>query len=367
MFSGIVAGVRSRVPWLLLVLVVVAAVVVLRDQTPPPARQPAAEPPPTSAPSTNPPVLPRATLHEALDWREVSLPAGREASSEPVADDERQIVRTVGEDGISRVVVTPGGSVHQLPPAVSRARLVGHHLVVQHVVALGVSEVSALDLTTGRWRTAPDPLSARPFAASDRYVVVPADEHCLVIHDLATLSPLARHCADTGWFVSQLTDERFGPQWRERPSGRRCARWLTLDDNGAPRALEVGVTACRATVLVNVDGWQLTANLRPYDSGAPVLGPLVAVRGAERRTLDHTTLQPEVCGTHVYWLTRARPTDHRGVLARWTPGADWIETLAPGNDERLRADVSPPRCVNGVLNVLTTAAGAARLWLLPNP
>ena len=306
-------------------------------------------------------------LHEALDWREVPLPADWEAGSEPAADGVRRVVQTVGGDGISRVVVAPGGQVHELPPGVSRTRLVGEHLVVQHVATLGVSKVSALDLTTGQWRTAPDPVSARPFAVSGRYVVVPADERCLVIHELATLSPLARHCAEPGWFVSQLTDERSGPQWRERPSGRRCARWLTLDDNGAPRVLDVGVTACRATVLVNVDSWQLTANLRPYDSGAPVLGPLAAVRADHRHTLDHTTLQPQVCGAHVYWLTRARTTDHHGSLARWTPGTDWIEILAPGNDDRLRADASPPRCVNGVLNVRTTGAGTTRLWLLPNP
>lgn len=363
MLSGIVAGVGRRVLWLLLVLVAVAAVVVLRDQTPPVQQLVPAAEPPTTAPPTNPPVLPRATLQQALDWREVPLPADWQAGTEPAADGEHQVVRIVGGDGHSRVVA-PGGNVHDLPPGVSRTRLVGHHLVVQQT--LGVSKVSALDLTTGLWRTAPDSLSARPFAASNGYVVVPADERCLVIHELTTLAPLARHCADPGWFVSQLTDERSGPQWRERSSGRRCTRWLTLD-NGVPRALDVGVAACRAAVLVNVDGWQLTANLRPYDSGSPVLGPLVAVRGDHRLTLDHTTLQPQVCGAHVYWLTRARPTDHRGSLARWTPGTNWIEILTPGDDERLRTDVSPPRCVNGVLNVLTTAAGSTRLWLLPGP
>jgi hypothetical protein len=84
-------------------------------------------------------------------------------------------------------------------------------------------------------------------------------------------------------------------------------------------------------------------------------------------TLDASILQPQVCGRHVYWLSRPRTTDQRGLLARWEPGAEWVEILTIGGDERLRADAGPPRCVNGVLNVLTTAAGTTRLWLLPNP
>lgn len=359
---------RSRVAWLLLVPILVAAVAVLRSQSALPDRRPATAPGPTAAPTSTPrvapPSVPRA-VGDPLDWREVPLPADSEPGTEPAADLQRQVFYTAG-GGVRRVVVA-GAAVGELPPGQIRSRLVGSHVVVQREVSPGVSELSALDLTTGQWRTAPGELSVRQLAAGARFVVVPADERCLVVYELATLARLARYCADPGRFVSLLTAEEEGPQWRESAPGRPCARWFRLDHSGVPRVLRAGPDACRAAALLTVDGWELTADFPPYESQAAYAGPFVAHNAERRLTLDALVLRPQACGRHVYWLSRPRATDQRGVLVRWAPGADQIEVLTPGNDERLRADAAPPRCVNGVLNVLTTVAGRTRLWLLAAP
>ncbi|HET8642064.1 MAG TPA: hypothetical protein VFM37_08995 [Pseudonocardiaceae bacterium] len=360
---------RSRVAWLLLVPILVAAVAVLRSQSALPDRGPATAPGPTvvptPAPRVAPPSVPRV-IGGPLNWREVPLPADSEPGSEPAADLERQVFHTTQGDGVRRIVVA-GAAVGELPPGQIRSRLVGRHLVVQREVAPGVSELSALDLTAGQWRTASGHLSVRQLAAGGRFVVVPADERCMVVHELATLARLARYCADPGRFVSLLTAEDGGPQWRESAPGRPCARWLRLDRSGVPRVLRAGPAACRAAVLLTLDGWELTADFPPYETGAAYPGPLIAHMDDRGLTLDASVLQPQACGRHVYWLSRPRTKDQRGALARWAPGADRVELLTPGNDERLRADAAPPRCVNGVLNVLTTAAGDTRLWLLPTP
>ena len=130
--------------------------------------------------------------------------------------------------------------------------------------------------------------------------------------------------------------------------------------------LQVGPAAGRAAVLLRVDGWEITADFPPYETGAPYPGPLVAHKDDRRMTLDASVLQAHVCGRHLYWLSQPGLPAQRGDLLRWAPGADRVERLTIGGDG-LRHAAAPPRCVNGVLNVLTTVDGARRLWLLPSP
>jgi len=353
-----------------LVLILVAAVAVLRDQSALPERRAGAaaepRPAPTTAPHVAPPSVPQA-FGDPLDWREIPLPVDSEPGTEPAADLVRQVFHTRGSDGVRRIVVARDVAVGELPAGPIRSRLVDRHLVVQREIAPGVTELSALDLTTGRWRTAPRYLSVRQMAASGKYVAVPVDERCMVVHELETLARLGRYCADRGRFVSPPTAEVDGPQWRESAPGRPCDRWFRLDDAGVPRRLHTSEAACRAALLVTVDGWELTAAVPQYEVGAAYPRPLIARTHDRRVTLDDSVLQPLVCGRHVYWLSRPRAADQRGVLARWAPGAEWVELLTIGGDDRLRADAGPPRCVNGVLNVLTTVSGTTRLWLLPTP
>ena len=134
--------------------------------------------------------------------------------------DGKPVLGVHSPPGGGRFVPAPATTVGELPAVPVRSQLVDHYLVVQREVTPGVTEVSALDLTTGQWRTAPDQLSVRQLAAGGRFVVVPADERCMVVHELGSMARLGRYCADPGRFVSLLTSEDGGPQWRVTPPGR---------------------------------------------------------------------------------------------------------------------------------------------------
>jgi hypothetical protein len=362
-------------PALVLLVILAAAAAMLRGQLSPPPQSENVPDPPGAWPVER---LPRV-IAPAKAWREIPLPAGFDTGTQPAADLMRQVSLAHGDDGAWRILLTPARTaaeppvttaaeppvttVAELPAGAVRTRLVDRYLVVQREVRPGVTELSTLDLATGVRRTAPDQLLPDPMAATASVIAVAANEQCLLVFELASLSRLASHCADPGWSISLLTAEADGPQWRQTAVGQPCARWFGLDQAGVSRPLPTGEAACRAAVLLRVDGWELTADFPPYEVGVAHPGPLMA-RGHDRwLTLDASVLELQLCGRHVYWLSQPDISGQRGALARWAPGAERIEVI-PFGEERLAA---PPRCVNGVLNALTTASDTTRLWILPNP
>ncbi|CAL9572884.1 hypothetical protein SUDANB95_04832 [Actinosynnema sp. ALI-1.44] len=107
-----------------------------------------------------------------------------------------------------------------------------------------------------------------------------------------------------------------------------------------------------------LDGWEITTAVTPYEAGAAYPGPLVARRDGREFALDTTVLDAEVCGRHLYWLSRPRYPDQLGEVVRWRPGADRVEVLDTGGP------AWPPRCVNGALAVPTAGP---RLLVLAEP
>lgn len=359
-----VETVRRGVLGLLLVVILATVAVVLRDQLGQPGQS-------TAPTVVRPPVPAPRVVTSGLPWREVPVPVGLAPGTQPAADLDRQVFQLDGNGnsnsnsgGVRRLVVAPGATVVELPAGVVRTRLQRQHLLVQRETSPGVTELSTVDLVTGRPRIAPDRLSSDAMAVTESFVVVPMDERCLAAFEPVTLARRATHCADAGWSFSLLTAEPDGAQWRATASGEPCARWFRLDSAGAVQPLRPGDGACRAAVLVRAGEWELTADFPPYEVGASHPGPLVARHPERQLTLDASALDAQVCGGHVYWLGRLRGPEHRGELTRWAPGAAHVETLPVG--EQLDA-ASPPRCVNGVLNVVTTVAEVTRLWLLAAP
>jgi hypothetical protein len=350
--------VRRAVIGLVLVLILVAVAVVLRGQLDQPERESER---PASAAVTR-------VVTSALPWQRVPLPDDLEPGLRPAADLDRQVFPVRGGDGVRRLVTVPSITSAELPTRTVRTTLLGRYVVVQHEISPGVTELATVDLLSGRLRSsAPHRLSPAPMAATGVFVVAAADERCLAVFEPVTLTRRTTHCAPQGWSISLLTAEADGAQWRETGPGERCARWYRLGHAGEAEALQVGDRACRAAVLLRVDEWELTADFPPYDVGAAHPGPLVARAGERQVTLDASVLAPQVCGSHVYWLSRPGQPDQRGELTRWSPGSAVIETLPL--DGQLDA-ASPPLCVNGVLNVLTTPAapaGTTHFWILTAP
>ena len=138
--------------------------------------------------------------------------------------------------------------------------------------------------------------------------------------------------------------------------------WFRLT-NGVPERLRTSERACRAAALVVYADWEITADFPPYEVGVLYPGPLLARRGDREIALDTTVLDVHPCGGHVYWLSKPSNGNQQGELARWRPGDTSVEVLGVGTG----GSASPPRCVNGVLNVATYGSGPPQLWILPNP
>jgi hypothetical protein len=242
------------------------------------------------------------------------------------------------------------------------ATLDGGRLVMYEVTA-GVTKLSTVDLTTGRRTESTLGFPAEAIVVEAGSVAAQENLRCLTILDAVTLARRTRHCAPLGWSASLLTAETDAVQWRETTPIDSCARWFHLDAHGTPQQVQAGDQACRAASLILAGDWEVTAAFPPYELGALYPGPLVARRGDREIALDATVLDVHACGEHVYWLSKPSNADQRGELVRWTPGEARVDTLSVGP----AGSAAPPRCVNGVLNVVTYGPGAPQLWTLTNP
>lgn len=335
---------------------VVFAVVLLREP-------PAAKPSPPPAPTATEPSVPRTREASRntvfrLNWREVPLPAGVEQPERSVVDAERAVFPVLGSDGAHRLVTKDGVEVARGAEPLT-AMLDGGRLVVWEADA---GRLSTVDLATGA-RSGPY-LGAKPgpVAGALGVVVVQRSEQCLTFLDAATLEPRMDQCAQETVAVSLLTSEFGAVQWRQARPDERCARWFRMSTPYMPEVVSTGERGCRAAVLLHAGEWELTADFPPYEVGVANPGPLVARKGEWVWVLDASALGVHTCGGRVYWVSHAVGAERRGRLVRWAPGDPSVEVLEVGS-----GDVSPSRCVNGVVNVVTHGADRPRLWTLAEP
>ncbi|SMC72225.1 hypothetical protein [Kibdelosporangium aridum] len=330
-----------------LAAVVVVAVLVLRD--PPPPRDPV------------PPALQveqaRRVPLTGLNWRPVSLPTAIEHPHRSAVDTERALFPITQPDG-THLLVNNTGVVLARGNEGLTATLEGARVVVHETNTGRVSTVdAATGGLTGEFTGPKTALVAHAVGA----VVVQENDQCLQILDASTLKVVTRHCAPPGWAISLLTSELDGVQWREARPDQHCARWFQLTPPFTPQALITGERACRAAVLVRTADWELTADFPPYEVGVLHPGPLVARRENREITLDATALDVHACGGRIYWLSKPTGAEQKGELVRWTPGDNTVQVLQVG-----MGSASPPRCVNGVLSVVTYGE-RPQLWALDEP
>ncbi|MCE7003961.1 hypothetical protein LWC34_14140 [Kibdelosporangium philippinense] len=327
---------------------VVVAVLVLRD------------PPPPRAPETPVPQVEQANRVPltGLPWRQVPLPSGIEHPHHSAVDAEQSVFPQAASDGTHLLVNHNGVTIARGEESLT-ATLEGARVVVHET---NTGNLSTVDLATGYQTgefTGPNTaLVAHAVGA----VVVQENDQCLTILDASTLKTVTRHCAPDGWAISLLTAEMDGVQWREARPQEHCARWFQLTPPFTPQPLITGERACRAAVLVRTADWELTADFPPYEVGVLNTGPLVARRETREITLDTTALDVHACGGRIYWLSKPTGADQKGELVRWTPGDNKVQVLKVGT-----GSASSPRCVNGVLNVVTYGEGQPQLWALNEP
>ncbi|ALG08327.1 hypothetical protein [Kibdelosporangium phytohabitans] len=332
---------------------VVLVVVLLRE---PPAKSP--EPPPSSVA----PVVMHADrvtpLGSRLNWREVPLPAGIEQAHRSAVDVERAVFPVLAQDGTHRLVTEDGAEVARGAETLS-AMVDGTRLVVHEAEA---GRLSTVDLVAGARTGQYTGAKPGPVAVAAGLVVVQRSDQCLVVLDAATLQPKMDRCTPDGTTISLLTAELDSVQWREVRSGEHCVRWFRMGAALTPEVLSTGERACRAAVLLHTADWELTADFPPYEVGVADPGPLMARRGNIELILDANAVNVHTCGGRVYWLSQAVGAERLGQLVRWAPGQTRVDVL-----EIDEGSASPPRCVNGVLNVVTHGADRPRLWTLAEP
>nr|BFE54065.1 hypothetical protein GCM10017745_74920 [Saccharothrix mutabilis subsp. capreolus] len=293
-----------------------------------------------------------------VPWRSVVVPEGVEQVRYAVADRERAVVPVRGVDGVRRLVVVGGSGVEVVGRGggVLRGVLAGSTVVVQDQDPAGMARLSTVDLTTGLERVLVEKVRLGALAAIDGLVVLQEGQECLRV--FAGAGEETVHCPPDGWTVSLLTAGVRDVRWRETSPAEACANWFRLEPGGTPERVEAGEGACRAVGATWLDGWEITTGVTPYEAGAAYPGPLVARRDGRQVALDTTVLDAEVCGRHLYWLSRPRYPDQLGEVVRWRPGADRVEVLDTGGA------AWPPRCVNGTLAVSTAGS---RLLVLAEP
>jgi hypothetical protein len=363
--TGRVGSMRRGLLGVLFLLVVAAAVVVLRQGLPSPAPKPQDQA--TVGPQPEP--VERTGVAN-LGWRSVALPSDTEQPHRSSVDLEHMVFPVRGADGVRRVVSQPTSAATAATeidrgnggPDPLNATLDGEHLVVSEV-STGRTRLSTVDLTTGAHTISAEDFPAETVAVAAGSVAIQESTECLTVLDTATLKKRARHCTAPGWSISLLTAETDAVEWRETTSGDHCAVWFRLAPDGTPQQLPTGPRACRAASLIRAAGWEMTAEFPQYEVGVLIPGPLIARNGDRELALDTLVVDVHSCGGHVYWLSKPGNADQRGELARWTPGDNRVEMLSVGST----GNASTPRCVNGVLNVVTYGVGPPQLWILPNP
>ncbi|GAA0256155.1 hypothetical protein GCM10010492_66310 [Saccharothrix mutabilis subsp. mutabilis] len=293
-----------------------------------------------------------------VPWRSVAVPGDVEQVRYAVADGERAVFPVRGVDGVRRLVVGGGGGTEVVGGGggVLRGVLAGSTLVVQDQDVAGVARVSTVDLKTGVKRVLVEKVRLGALVAVDGLVVLQEGQECLRV--FAGAGEGVAHCPPEGSTISLLTAGPRDVRWRETAPAEACANWFRLEPGGRPQRVEAGEGACRAVGATWLDGWEITTGVTPYEAGAAYPGPLVARRDGREFALDTTVLDAEVCGRHLYWLSRPRYPDQLGEVVRWRPGADRVEVLDTGGP------AWPPRCVNGTLAVSTAGP---RLLVLAEP
>jgi hypothetical protein len=343
---------RKAILSLLFLGAVVAVVIVLRNDLP--------EPPPPPAVQAQPAPVVRAAV-TGLDWQRVTLPDGTDQVHRAAVDLQQGVFPVQGSDGVQRIVTRSAAAVVTEVARGSRPALDGTQ-VVSYEVSGDATQVSTVDLKSPAHSETRLPFPAETIAVAAGSVALLDGDRCLHFLDVVSLHERTRHCAAPDWSISFLTAENDTVQWRETKAGDACATWFRLDKD-KPQVVETSQRACRAATLVLYAGWEVTADFPAYELGVLYPGPVVARQGEREIALDTTVLDVHPCGGHVYWLSKPSNASQQGELARWTPGQTKVEVLSVGDG----GAASPPRCVNGVLNVVTYGVGVPQLWTLPNP
>jgi hypothetical protein len=328
---------RRGIVGALFVVAVVVLVVVLRNGLP--EEKPAvAVPGPESA---------VRTAVTGLAWRQVPLPAATDQAYRSAVDLDHGVFPVRGTDGVRRLLSRSADVDAEVAQGTSplTATLDGTRLVVSEQAADKMN-VSTVDLTRGV-RT----------ASAGGVVAVQEGDTCVTLLDAATLNARFHQCTGPGWFMSLLTAEGDALQWRETTPESPCNVWFRVGQDGVPQRVTAGERACRSASLIRIAGWEVTPDFPAYERGILFPGPLIASRDGREIELDSTVLDVHACGGHVYWLSK--PANQ---LARWTPGETHVDMLSVGDS----GEASPPRCVNGVLNVVTYG-DSPQLWILPDP
>jgi hypothetical protein len=346
---------RRAIVGALFVVAVVVLVVVLRNGLP-------TEKPAVAVPG---PESVTRTKVTGPEWRQVPLPPDTDQAHRAAADLVHGVFPVLGADGVRRLLSRSAaadtevahGSGGPLTVALDGAR------VVVSEEASGRTNVSTVDLAKGARTASADGFEAGTVAAAAGMVAVQEGDTCVTLLDVATLNPRLHQCTEPGWFMSLLTAEENTLQWRETTPDSPCNVWFRVDAKGIPQRLDTGERACRSASLIRLAGWEVTPDFPAYEMGVLYPGPLIASRGGRQIELDSTVLDVHACGGHVYWLSKPVNSSQQGELTRWTPGDTRVEVLGVGES----GAASQPRCVNGVLNVVTYGAGSPQLWILPNP
>jgi hypothetical protein len=340
-------------------LALIVAVVLLRN----PLSTPEGEP---SGAVTPPQAVERVPL-AGLPWRSVVLPSDVDQARHSYADSQWMVFQVRGADGVRRLVVGDGrGAIVRTVPGVNggvlRGVLTGSVLVVEDQDPSGVARLFTVDLRTSAERVLIERIRVGALAAIDGVVVAQEEQQCLKL--FPANAEYVTHCPSDGWAISLLTSGKHGVQWRETSPATPCAVWFRLEAGGSPQRLPAGEETCRAAASTWLDGWEITTGMTPYEAGAAYPGPLVARRDGREVALDTTVLDVQVCGSHLYWLSRPRHPDQLGDLVRWRPGEGRVEVLDTGGPA---GDTWPPRCVNETLNAVIAGKAAPRLLVLANP
>jgi hypothetical protein len=343
---------RKAIVGLLSLGAVVAVVIVLRNDLPKP-------PPPPPAQAQPAPVV--RTAVTGLDWKQVALPDGTDQVHRAAVDLEQAVFPVQGSDGVQRIVTRSAAAVVTEVARGSRPALDGTQ-VVSYEVSGDSTQVSTVDLKSPARSEVRLPFAAETIAVAAGSVALLDGDRCLHFHDVVSLREKTRHCAAPGWSISFLTAENDTVQWRETKPDDACATWFRLGKD-KPQIVETGQRACRAASLILYADWEVTADFPAYELGVLYPGPLVARQDDREIALDVTVLDVHPCGGHVYWLSKPTGSNRQGELTRWTPGQTKVEVLSVGDGDA----ASPPRCVNGVLNVVTYGSAAPQLWTLQNP
>ncbi|MET0135882.1 MAG: hypothetical protein ABW215_20065 [Kibdelosporangium sp.] len=344
----------------LFVLVVIAAVLVLRQA--PPAPQPT----PDTGTVAMPPEPVTRTAVTDVPWLEQPLPQEVDQAHRSEVDRGHGYFPVRGQDGVRRFISRTAGPPTEIARGTGTEPLIatldGPRLIV-HEVSGGKTAIFSINSDAGARTTTTLDFPATAVAVAGGFVGAQDTDRCLTILEATWLNPWGVHCAAPNRSISLLTAERDSVQWRETTSGEQCATWYRLTIGGTAEQLNTSDRACRAASLIRTNGWELTADFPPYEAGVLTPGPLVARLGTRQIALDNFVLDVHPCGGHVYWLSKPGNDDERGDLNRWVPGESRVEvlTIEPG------ANSSPPRCVNGVLNMVTYGTGSPRLWILYNP